>query len=266
MEMFLRLLGSLLRLVYHCFDRIVICGYLPLLSRPEHIVYFFRDVHAAGAITKDVLRERTDDYNRWVESFARNHNIPLEWAEKASAKKITPDPPSGAGSARIASASTSSSRAWKSAPAFAPPRLCDPQDFRAFLRAGLAAFECRQSLTDLRLAGAEENQRQAANSLAEDRAGPSCVARLLQNRSAADISEVDNVLAGGGVEQPPEGFWSQQRAGELGRGAPETSRGHRPLRRLRSRIAPHADRLPSWSTGFSNHLATESDGGVTGSM
>ena len=44
METFLRLFGSLLALVYHCFDRIVIRGYLPLLSRPEHIVHFFRDV------------------------------------------------------------------------------------------------------------------------------------------------------------------------------------------------------------------------------
>ena len=67
METFLRLFGSLLRLVYHCFDRMVIFGYLPLLSRPEHIVYFFRDVHGVGAITKDVLRQRTDHYNRWVE-------------------------------------------------------------------------------------------------------------------------------------------------------------------------------------------------------
>jgi hypothetical protein len=31
--------------VYHCFDRVVIQGYLPLLTRPEHIVYFFRDVY-----------------------------------------------------------------------------------------------------------------------------------------------------------------------------------------------------------------------------
>ena len=34
METFLRLFGSLLALVYHCFDRIVICGYLPLPTRP----------------------------------------------------------------------------------------------------------------------------------------------------------------------------------------------------------------------------------------
>ena len=37
--MFLRLFASLLSFVCHCFDRIVIFGYLPLLSRPEQIVY-----------------------------------------------------------------------------------------------------------------------------------------------------------------------------------------------------------------------------------
>ena len=45
METFHKLFGSLLAFVYHCFDRIVIQGYLPLLTRPEHIVHFFRDVH-----------------------------------------------------------------------------------------------------------------------------------------------------------------------------------------------------------------------------
>jgi hypothetical protein len=87
METFLRLFGSLLAMVYHCFDRIVIFGYLPLLTRPEHIVHFFRDVHGVGPITMEVLRQRTDDYQRWVEAFARNHDIPIEWAEKGVRKE-----------------------------------------------------------------------------------------------------------------------------------------------------------------------------------
>jgi hypothetical protein len=87
MEAFVKLFGSLLALVYHCFDRIVILGHLPLLTRPENIVHFFRDVHHSGAITKEVLRRRTDDYNRWVDSFARNHRIPVEWAEKGVRKE-----------------------------------------------------------------------------------------------------------------------------------------------------------------------------------
>jgi hypothetical protein len=87
MEEFTRLFGSLLALVYHCFDRIVILGHLPLLTRPENIVHFFRDVHDVGTITKEVLRQRTTDYNQWVEAFAHHHHIPIEWAEKGVRKE-----------------------------------------------------------------------------------------------------------------------------------------------------------------------------------
>jgi hypothetical protein len=87
MEEFARLFGRLLALVYYCFDRIVILGHLPLLTRPENIAHFFRDVHGIGAITKEVLRQRTTEYHQWVEAFARNHKIPLEWAEKGVRKE-----------------------------------------------------------------------------------------------------------------------------------------------------------------------------------
>ena len=87
MESLVKLFGSMLAFVYHCFDRLVILGHIPLLTRPENIVHFFRHVHHAGAITKEVLRRRTDDYNRWVDAFARNHNIPAEWAEKGVRKE-----------------------------------------------------------------------------------------------------------------------------------------------------------------------------------
>jgi hypothetical protein len=87
METFAKLFGSLLAFVYHCFDRIVILGHIPLLTRPENIVHFFRDVHQSGAITKDVLRKRTDEYNRWVEAFARKRKIPAEWAERGVRKE-----------------------------------------------------------------------------------------------------------------------------------------------------------------------------------
>jgi len=80
METFHKLFGSLLTLVYHCFDRIVIQGYLPLLTREEHIGHFFRDVHGIYPITKQALAARTQEYQQWVEAFARNHRIPIEWA------------------------------------------------------------------------------------------------------------------------------------------------------------------------------------------
>lgn len=86
METFGKLFGSLLALVYHCFDRIVIQGYLPLLTRPEHIVHFFRDVHGIYPITQQALAQRTTDYRQWVEAFARNHRIPIEWADNTKLK------------------------------------------------------------------------------------------------------------------------------------------------------------------------------------
>src|SRR6516165_10090833 len=63
MEPFIKLFGDLLVFVYHCFDRIV------------------------GVPVKEVLSQRTTDYQKWVEAFARNHNIPIEWAEKGVRKE-----------------------------------------------------------------------------------------------------------------------------------------------------------------------------------
>ncbi len=87
MERFTKLFGNLLVFVYHCFDRIVIRGYLSGLSRPEQVVYFFRNVLGISVIDKGVLAQRTADYQNWVEAFARNHQIPIEWAEKSVRKE-----------------------------------------------------------------------------------------------------------------------------------------------------------------------------------
>jgi hypothetical protein len=87
MELFAKLFGSLLVLVYHCFDRIVIHGYLSGLSRPEQVVYFFRQVLCIPVVSKEVLSRRTGDYQNWVETYARNHHTPIEWAEKGVRKE-----------------------------------------------------------------------------------------------------------------------------------------------------------------------------------
>jgi hypothetical protein len=54
MELFNKLFGSLLVVVYHCFDRIVIHGYLGALTRPEQVVYVFRDVVGMKIVDKEV--------------------------------------------------------------------------------------------------------------------------------------------------------------------------------------------------------------------
>ena len=86
MELFNKLFGSLLVFVYHCFDRIVIHGYLSALTRPEQVVYFFRDVVGVKVVDKEALSRRTAEYRDWVEAFARNHDTPIEWAEKGVRK------------------------------------------------------------------------------------------------------------------------------------------------------------------------------------
>jgi hypothetical protein len=87
MDLFAKLFSSLLVFVYHCFDRIVIHGYLSGLSRPEQVVYFFRNVTGVPVVDKAVLSKRTSEYRAWVEAFARNHRIPMEWAQKGVRKE-----------------------------------------------------------------------------------------------------------------------------------------------------------------------------------
>ena len=87
MELFTQLFGDLLAFVYHCFDRIVIYGYLSGLSRPEQVVHFFRHVVGVPVVGKEILSQRTADYQNWVEAFARNHRVPIEWAEKGVRKE-----------------------------------------------------------------------------------------------------------------------------------------------------------------------------------
>src|SRR5712672_1214752 len=87
MELFTQLFGDLLAFVYHCFHRIVIYGYLSGLSRPEQVVHFFRQVVGVPVVGKEILSQRTADYQNWVEAFARNHRLPIEWAEKGVRKE-----------------------------------------------------------------------------------------------------------------------------------------------------------------------------------
>ena len=58
MEDFIQLFENLLAFVYHCFDRIVIYGYLSGLSRPEQVVYFVRQVLGLPVVSKEVLSQR----------------------------------------------------------------------------------------------------------------------------------------------------------------------------------------------------------------
>src|SRR6267378_4193798 len=112
MELFEKLFGKLLLFVYHCFDRIVIHGYVSGLSRPEQVVHFFRQVIGVPIVSKEVLGQRTNDYQNWVEAFASNHKIPIEWAQKCSAKRIMSCHGCAGCARRAPTESISFSRAW----------------------------------------------------------------------------------------------------------------------------------------------------------
>jgi hypothetical protein len=87
MQLFLKLFEPYLQWFYHCFDRIVINGYLSFLTRENNVAYFLREVCQKPKITKEVLVERTRDYQAWVQQYARNHNLPLLWPEKGVRKE-----------------------------------------------------------------------------------------------------------------------------------------------------------------------------------
>jgi hypothetical protein len=87
MEALIQIFSPMMGFLYHCFDRIVINGYISMLSRPENVVYFFRNILDQSCITKETLGLRTKDYNNWVDSYARNRGIPLEWAQKGVRKE-----------------------------------------------------------------------------------------------------------------------------------------------------------------------------------
>src|ERR1700737_3072948 len=69
MELFTTLFSDLLVFVYHCFDRIVIHGYLSGLSRREQVGHSFRQVVGAPVVSKELLSQRTSGYQNWVKTM-----------------------------------------------------------------------------------------------------------------------------------------------------------------------------------------------------
>ena len=78
MELFMKLFSGPLLFVYHCFDRIVINGYLSGLSRPDQAVDFFRRIIGVPIVNKgrltqayERLPELGGSLNRISELFGR---------------------------------------------------------------------------------------------------------------------------------------------------------------------------------------------------
>ena len=53
----MQIFSPMIGFIYHCFDRIVINGYISMLSRPENVVYFFRNIlELAFSVCKNTFR------------------------------------------------------------------------------------------------------------------------------------------------------------------------------------------------------------------
>ena len=86
MELFTRLFGHRPAFAHHCFERVVIHGELTGFFPPEHAVHFFREVRA-GDDQGDFKPSAPIGTRAGAEAFARNHRIPIAWAEKAVRKE-----------------------------------------------------------------------------------------------------------------------------------------------------------------------------------
>ena len=87
MDQLSALLGRHVQFTYTAWDRIVLCGYLERLQRPENIVYFFRQVVGVPSVTPEVLASRTAPYRAWMAAYAAREGIPLLAAPKGERKE-----------------------------------------------------------------------------------------------------------------------------------------------------------------------------------
>lgn len=88
MQFFIKLFSAWVQFVYHTFDRIVINGYLDFFRTESNVVVFFQQVRKEPVITKAVLRQRTAEYVRWIESYARHASIPVQWVPRVKGKPL----------------------------------------------------------------------------------------------------------------------------------------------------------------------------------
>ena len=71
MEIVAKLFGKLLVFVYHCFYRVVINGYLSGLSRPEQVVYLFRQMVGVRVVDRRPSAGVQTTTRSGVEAFAK---------------------------------------------------------------------------------------------------------------------------------------------------------------------------------------------------
>jgi len=67
---------------YRCFDRILLNGLVQLFQQPERVVGFFNTYRQLYPVTRQVLRDIAEQFQRWVKDRAAKRNIPIVKAPK----------------------------------------------------------------------------------------------------------------------------------------------------------------------------------------
>lgn len=92
MDLFIKLFENFIQFTYSCFDRIILNGYIVSLLRAPNVVYFFKEIAGISKIDKGALSKRTEDYNKWIESYSKNNEIPIKWGEKNTRNEVILEP------------------------------------------------------------------------------------------------------------------------------------------------------------------------------
>ena len=72
-----------IRFGYRCFDRILLNGLIQPFQQPERVVGFFSTYRNHYPVSRDVLREISEQFHGWVKNRSEKWNAPILEAPKS---------------------------------------------------------------------------------------------------------------------------------------------------------------------------------------
>jgi hypothetical protein len=69
---------------YRCFDRILLNGLIQPFQQPERVVGFFNTYRQLYPVSRHVLRDIAEQFQRWLKEWSDKRNIPVAEAPKGN--------------------------------------------------------------------------------------------------------------------------------------------------------------------------------------
>jgi len=66
-----------IRWQYRCFDRILLNGLIQPFQQPERVVGFFNTYRELYPVSRHVLRDIAEQFQRWLKGWSEKGNIPV---------------------------------------------------------------------------------------------------------------------------------------------------------------------------------------------